>query len=120
MEINPQTGEEQKIKLFDGPGDSDKTLNVSLHGATYQNAIEFESGASAQREPILRIDSNKGLKAKNVSAWDTRVRDVAAPEDEQDATNKTYVDEIGTRLQAEIDQLALGLEALIVQREAGK
>ena len=120
MEINPQTGEEQKIKLFDGPGDSDKTLNVSLHGATYQNAIEFESGPSAQREPILRIDSNKGLKAKNLSAWDTRVREVAAPEDEQDATNKTYVDEIGTRLQAEIDQLALGLEALIVQREAGK
>ena len=120
MEIDPKTGEEQKIKLFDGPGDNDKTLNVSLHGATYQNAIEFESGPSAQREPILRIDSNKGLKAKNVSAWDTRVRDVAAPEDEQDATNKTYVDEIGTRLQAEIDQLALGLEALIVQREAGK
>ena len=120
MEIDPKTGEEQKIKLFEGPGDKDKTLNVSLHGATYQNAIEFESGPSAQREPILRIDSNKGLKAKNLSAWDTRVRDVAAPEDEQDATNKTYVDEIGTRLQAEIDQLALGLEALIVQREAGK
>ena len=117
MTINPEVGETQQIDLF-GNG-QDKILNVNIQGATYKNAIEFESGASASREPILRIDSNKGLKAKYLSAWETRIRDVAAPENEDDATNKAYVDAADQHLQTKIDELEQELDVVAPRLESG-
>ena len=107
MTINPEVGEVQEIDLF-GNG-QDKVINVNIHGATYKNAIEFESGPSADREPIFRIDSNKGIKAKGLSAWDTNIRDVADPVNDKDAVNKRYFE----------DRITDRLDKFITENSAG-
>ena len=51
------------------------------------------SGPSADRDVIFRLDSNKGLKAKDLSAWDTNIRDVADPVNDKDAVNVRYLED---------------------------
>lgn len=107
LAINPDVDSPQKIDLFGGGGN--KILNVNLQGATYQSAIEFESGPSANKDIIFRLDSNKGIKAKNLSAWDTKIRDVNDPTEPKDAVNLRYLeDRITDRLSKFITENSAG------------
>ena len=62
--INPANGTTQEVELFTG-NSGGQTLRMHLQGATYNNAIEFYAGASASKDVSLRLDSNKGIRAKN-------------------------------------------------------
>ena len=115
MSINPEIGEVQQIDLF-GNG-QDKILNVNIQGATYKNAIEFESGPSAERGPIFRIDSNKGIKAKNLKAWDTTIGDVADPQISKDAVNLRTAEKMVGDLEQRIRD---SLDNLIKENAAGQ
>ena len=108
MDINPDVVREQIIRFFYG-GTNDKDVTLALHGATYQNAIQIESGPSGSREIVARFDSNKGIHIKRLNAWDTKITKVATPTDNTDAVNKAYSDQQDTllrdELQDEIDRL---------------
>ena len=109
LAINPEIGGEQEISLFNSG--QDKILKVDIQGATYKNAIEFTSGPSADRSVIFRIDSNKGIRAKNFSAWDTNIKDVADPVNDKDAVNlRSVEDAVGdleTRIRERLDELII-------------
>ena len=96
ISIIPDNGTTQNINLFanystDGTGEI-TTLKVNVNGATYKNAIEFESGASADKDVVLRIDSNKGIRIHNLNMDNTGIRSLADPVADKDAVNKNYVD----------------------------
>jgi hypothetical protein len=121
MKIDPDSGTTQNIELFSrNETENPTTLQFSLHGATWKNAIEFEAGSSGNRETVLRIGSDKGLKARNLNMDDTQITKLANPVNDTDAANKQYVDHADSHLQAEIEQIALGLETLLTQRTHGK
>ena len=90
MRINPAGGTTQTVDMFTH-NSGGQILKVSLQGATYQNAIEFESGPSNNKDTLLRIDANKGIKVHGLSADSTRIQDVADPTQDKDAANKQYV-----------------------------
>ena len=105
--INPEVGGEQEISLF-GNG-QDKIVKVDIQGATYKNAIEFISGPSADRDAIFRIDSNKGIKVKDLKAWDTTIGDVADPQISKDAVNlrtaEKMIGDLEQRIRDKLDNL---------------
>ena len=79
LDIMPQNGTTQNINLFAGSNPDATTVKVNVNGATFKNALEFESGPSANKEVVLRIDSNKGLKARNLNMDDTNITKLADP-----------------------------------------
>ena len=107
-QINPAGGTIQEIELFTG-NSGGQTLRMHLQGATYNNAMEFYAGPSAGKDVSLRLDSNKGIRAKNLSAWDTNIKDVADPVNDKDAVNlKSVQDAVGdleTRIRERLDDL---------------
>ena len=68
-------------------------------------------------EPIFRIDSNKGIKAKSLSAWDTNIRDVADPVSDKDAVNLRSVQSAVGDLEQRIKER---LDSLIVETSSGQ
>ena len=97
--INPAGGTTQEIDLFES-NSGGQTLRFDLQGATYRNAIEFESGPSTNKKTILRMDSNNGIRVHGLSADDTKITDVAEPTEDSDAANKQYVD---STVKSEVD-----------------
>jgi hypothetical protein len=108
MEINPESGTTQDILMFNGQPNG-KNLKLDIRGATFNNAIKIESGPSSDREIVAHIDSNKGIKFKNLSAWDTKIRDVSDPTNDKDAVNLRYLeDRITDRLSKFITENSAG------------
>ena len=93
LDIMPNNGTTQNINLFAGSNADATTVKVNVNGATFKNALEFESGPSSNKEVVLRIDSNKGLKARNLNMDNTKITNLADPVDPDDVTNKAYVDD---------------------------
>ncbi len=93
ISIAPDNGTTQNINLFSGGNADQTTVKVNLNGATFRNSIEFESGSSQEREIILRIDSNKGIRIRNLNMDSTKIKSLMDPTDDQDAATKKYVDD---------------------------
>ncbi len=91
--IAPDNGTTQNINLFSGANADLTTVKVNLNGATFRNSIEFESGPSQNKEIILRIDSNKGIRIRNLNMDSTKIKSLMDPTDDQDAATKKYVDD---------------------------
>ena len=88
FKIETDSGTTQNIDLFGTNTNSElTTLKFNIQGATFKNAIEFESGSSTGKETILRLDSNRGIKARNLSMDDTRITHLDDPTQQTDAVN---------------------------------
>ena len=119
MDIAPKAGTTQTISLFDGSGSSNDytTLKIDLHGATFKKAIEFESGPSNGKETVLRLDSNKGVKIRNLNMDDTAISKLADPSDAQHAVNLRTVDGLIDNLEGRITDR---LDTLITDNSSGE
>jgi hypothetical protein len=117
MQINTNSGNTQNINVFKGSNPDFTTLKVNINGATWKNAIEFESGPSQGKEVVLRIDSNKGLKARNLNMDDTRIMNLADPTQPTDAVNLQTVE---GKVEDLADSLRDRLDTLVTDNSAGE
>lgn len=119
MDIAPAAGTTQHIKLFEGVGTSDDhtTLKVDINGATFKKAIEFESGPSSGKEIIFRLDSNRGVRARNLNMDDTNITKLADPVNPDHAVNLKTVDGLIGNLE---DRLTDRLDTLITDNSSGE
>jgi hypothetical protein len=119
MDIAPAAGTTQHINLFEGVGSSDTptTLKVDINGATFKKAIEFESGPSSGKEVIFRLDSNRGVRARNLNMDDTNITKLADPVNPDHAVNLKTVDGLIGGLE---DRLTDRLDTLITDNSSGE
>ena len=119
--IETDSGTTQNINLF-GPNSNSEftTLKFNILGATWKNAIEFESGGSTGKETILRLDSNKGLKARNLNMDDTRITDLADPINLDDAVNLGWIQNRFDKLITENSSGAMKFMVLQYPRNNGE
>ena len=120
MKIVPDNGTTQNIDLFGNNNTPNlTTLKVNINGATYKNAIEFESGPSSSKQVVLRLDSNTGVKIRNLNMDDTKITKLAEPTNDTDAANKQYVDERDELLRQDIIELEEEINAIAPSVEYG-
>jgi hypothetical protein len=119
MDIAPAAGTTQTINLFEGVGSSDDptVLEVDINGATFKKAIEFVSGPSNGKEVILRLDSNRGIRARNLNMDNTNINKLADPVDPDHAVNLKTVDGLIDDLE---DRLTDRLDTLITDNSSGE
>lgn len=119
MDIAPKVGTTQTINLFEGLGSSDDQtiLKVDLNGATFKKAIEFVSGPSSGKEVILRLDANRGIRARNLNMDNTNINKLADPTNAEHAVNLRTVDSLIDNLE---DRLTGRLDTLITDNSSGE
>ena len=119
MDIAPKAGTTQRINLFEGAGSSDDQtiLEVDINGATFKKAIEFVSGPSNGKEVILRLDSNRGIRARNLNMDNTNISKLADPTDDEQAVNLRTVDSLIDSLE---DRITDRLDTLITDNSSGE
>jgi hypothetical protein len=119
MDIAPKAGTTQRINLFEGVGSSDDQtiLEVDINGATFKKAIEFVSGPSNGKEVILRLDSNRGVRARNLNMDNTNISKLADPTDDEQAVNLRTVDSLIDNLE---DRITDRLDTLITDNSSGE
>jgi hypothetical protein len=119
MDIAPKAGTTQRINLFEGVGSSDDQtiLEVDINGATFKKAIEFVSGPSNGKEVILRLDSNRGIRARHLNMDNTNISKLADPTEDEQAVNLRTVDSLIDSLE---DRITDRLDTLITDNSSGE
>jgi hypothetical protein len=116
MALNHDTLDSGRVDWEAAFGDYPAEIGIGVEGETYRAIINFTGTAGTNRR-----GKNFEIVESNLPAEVTRDAEVTFYDSYQEGiVTKEYVDDGDRQLQAEIDQVALALETLLVQREHGK
>jgi hypothetical protein len=116
MALNHDTLDSGRVDWEAAFGDYPAEIGIGVEGETYRATINFTGTAGTNSR-----GKNFEIVESNLPAEVTRDAEVTFYDSYQERiVTKEYVDDGDRQLQAEIDQVALALETLLVQREHGK
>jgi hypothetical protein len=116
MALNHDTLDSGRVDWEAAFGDYPAEIGIGVEGETYRAIINFTGTAGTNSR-----GKNFEIVESNLPAEVTRDAEVTFYDSYREGiVTKEYVDDGDRQLQAEIDQVALALETLLVQREHGK
>jgi hypothetical protein len=116
MALNHDTLDSGRVNWEAAFGDYPAEIGIGVEGKTYRATINFTGTAGTNSR-----GKNFEIVESDLPAEVTRDAEVTFYDSYQESVvTKEYVDDGDRQLQAEIDQVALALETLLVQREHGK